>query len=399
MSNQYLWYGINHLGERIEGKEFAPNYQQLKHQLHNRDIVVLHSKKILVWRWRRAIKITRKIIADFTQQLAILSQANLELVPALTILSEQDSHPTLQTLIISLQQHIENGATFSDALAKFPSYFDNIYCGLIYAGEQSGTLSQMLAQLADYQEQILNLQAKIIKTLFYPVTILIVALLITSGLLIFIVPQFEKIFKNFGAQLPLFTQGVIALSNGLRAYFWEFLLLIFTIIIIYHKFIKHSPKFCAWRDRQLLSLPILGQLLLNSILARWTKILATLLAAGLPLLTALQIAEKTIANQFFQKALTETIKQIHSGQTFYQALHNSALFPRRIVQMIGVGESSGQIIAMLNKIADIQRTTLDKMIDYFSKWLEPVMMLLIAAVTATLIIAMYLPVFRLGEVI
>lgn len=399
MNKGYQWQGINHLGQRVHGREIATNSKNLKERLQNRDIVVLTVKKNLAWRKPFSTKISIKIIADFTRQLAILCVSNLELVQALQILSSQDTHPALQNLIVSIKKHIENGLTFSQTLAKFPQYFDHVFCGLIQAGEQSGTLGQMLTQLADHQEQILNLKTKIIKTLFYPLTILVVAMLITSGLLIFVVPQFENIFKNFGAELPLFTQMIIHFSNKMRSHFLIISIVLILLMFVYLKSIKHSPGFCTWRDRQLLRIPVIGKLLLTSLLAQWTRILATLLAAGLPLLAALQMAANTITHQTFQNALLEVIKQINNGQTFGYAIQNNSLFPQRVVQMISVGENSGQMVAMLYKISEVQQISLDRAIDYSSKWLEPALMLLIAAITSALIVAMYLPVFRLGAAI
>ena len=267
------------------------------------------------------------------------------------------------------------------------------------AGEQSGTLGQMLTQLADHQEQILNLQTKIIKTLFYPLTILVVAMLITSGLLIFVVPQFENIFKNFNAQLPLFTQIVIKIAHEMRRYGAIICICFFSMGMLYHKFGKDWQKWQAYKDHLLLQLPWLANLFLKAIFSRWSRVLATLLAAGLPLLSALQISLPTIDNKFFQNSLLMIIKQVNDGQAFSSALQNNPLFPYYIVQMIIVGEHSGQMTTMLYNIAENQQIALDKSIDYFSKWLEPMMMLLIAIFTAALIIAMYLPVFNLGGTI
>ena len=395
MINLYEWQGINAAGQRVQDQQTAANSHDLYNQLQNQGIVVIKIKKKLLL-FGKFQKISMKQLAEFTHQLGILCQANVDLVTALQITVHEEYHTDLEKLIIAIKKNIENGMSLAESLNHFPLFFDKVYCALIEAGEQSGTLGKMLMQLADYQEKMLALRAKIAKALFYPAAVAVVATLITIGLLIFVVPQFKSIFNSFGAQLPGFTQVVIQISNALQVHAKKFLILIVIIVTCCRYSIRHFVKAQAWRDKILLRLPMVGRLLTVAFLARWTRLLATLLRAGLSLVDALRIAGKSISNQKIQRQMEEVIQRVIAGGAFNQALSIHTCFSSRITQMVAVGENTGQLSTMLEKIADGQQISLDRSIDYFSKWLEPAVMMILAIVTGGLIIAMYLPVFKLG---
>lgn len=394
----YRWYGINAHGQRVHGRRIAHNSNQLRQQLHSEGISVLSIRKIWTLQ-NHSKKISAKHLADFTRQVAILYQANIALTLIFKIIKQEDHNLRLQILILALLEHVENGMTLSQALAQFPQYFDNIYCGLVQAGEASGSLSQTLSQLADHQEQMLSLREKIAKAMYYPAATLTIALLITWGLLIFVVPQFQNIFSNFGSQLPLFTQLIIKLSLLLRQHFLFGVISLFSLFFLFKILLKNSTSWSSWIEDKLLCLPILGKILHATIIAHWSQILATTLIAGIPLIDALQIAAKAIPSRSYQRSLSFLILAINNGQTFYQALQSCSFFTPRIIQMIMVGESSGQLTFMLHKISQIQQSQLNKRIELLSKWLEPFIMMILAILIGSLIIAMYLPIFKLGAVI
>lgn len=396
MNNMYEWQGIDQSGHKISGKEIADNAQKLTLVLQNRGIAILRIKKSLLPGRKQALKISSKEIVEWTRYMAILSQANVGLVNSLQMTVHEHQHPAFNKLMATLRKNIENGMGFAESLQLFPKYFDKIYCGLIQAGENSGTLEKMLEQLANYQEQMLNLRAKIVKALFYPATVAIVAIIVTAGLLIFVVPQFKNIFNNFNAQLPLFTQLVIQISGVLQIHAMKFILGIIVATVSYQYCISRFHWLKVRRDSLLLSLPVIGRLFNIGISAQWTRVLSTLLGAGLSLMDALQITEKTIPNQIIQMAMHEVIQRISAGSSFFQALSAHACFSLRITQMVNVGENSGQLVIMLGKIADIHQAILDRYIDYLSKWLEPMIMIVLSVITGSLIIAMYLPIFKLG---
>lgn len=398
MNNIYQWNGVDPQGQRAHGKETANNAKELREILKNRGMAIFKIKKTTFFNLRRPKKISEKQLSELTAQIALLLQSNVDLINALQMMIQEADNSTLKTIVITIKKNIENGMSFSQSLNQFPQHFDKIYCGLIHAGEQSGTLGQMMKQLADYQEKMLSLRAKIKKSLFYPTTVAIVALLVTVGLLIFIVPQFENIFNNFGAKLPLFTQAVLKISHILQVHAKKMLLFLLAGFVSYRYFTRRYARFSAWVDQAVLRLPVVGELLLMAIFCRWTRVLATLLTAELSLVAALRIAKKTVSNRSIQTAMSAVIQQVSAGSLFYQALSAHSCFSRRIIQMIAVGENAGQLAVMLEKIADNQQAALDNRVDYFSKWLEPAIMIILAVITGSLIIAMYLPVFQLGAV-
>jgi type IV pilus assembly protein PilC len=394
----YQWLGIAESGQKISGTEPAVNSQKLQTALQARGIAVLQITKISSPLLSRAARISAKKIAVWTRQLAILAQANMELTHALAMTMQQNENSPLSKLINSIKLNVENGMSFADALRIHPDFFDKVYCSLIQAGEQSGQLDKILIQLADYQEQALLLQAKIAKALFYPIMVTVVALLVTAGLLIFVVPQFKNIFNSFHAQLPAFTQIILQISSVTAAHFKTLFLLILTAAFGFRYCLRKFVWLNNQLDKQLLKIPVLGHLLIATTCVRWTRILATLLNAGLSLVEALQITAKTISNQTIQMAMLKVIADISSGAAFYKALNKHSCFPSSVVQIISVGENGGQLALMLAKAAESEQYVLDRWIDYLSKWLEPAIMMVLAVVTGSLIIAMYLPVFKLGSV-
>lgn len=394
----FNWHGINSKGLIVQGKDKAADAKMLIAQLQEQEICVLSIKKISSVA-NPFSKISPQKISGFTRQLAVLCDANVDLIQSFTLLIQQEKNLRFKKIIEALKNEIENGASLSEAFNHFPNHFDKIFCGILQSGEQSGTLSAMLMHLAEYQENMLELSAKIIKALFYPLTLVFTATLITLGLLLYVVPQFKTIFSGFGAQLPKFTLFIIDISQIIQNQIIFFMVSLITIFIIYLYFLKNSARFNHWQDKIKLYLPFFNHFIKNSTFARWTRIMSTLLTAQMSLIDSLQIANQTLANLTLQLEMQKVINRIKEGEAFHQALTNHPHFPQQLVSLLTVGESTGRLPQMLQRMAQVQQSMLDRQIDYISKWLEPASMLILAVMIGGLIIGMYLPIFQLGAIL
>ncbi len=396
----FIWHGINHKGLRVSGQQQAPNVNTVKINLIKHGITPLkikrQTKHIIS---RRNQKISNKAIADFTSQLAMLLQTHIPLSEALQIIAEGYKPSALKTMVLSLKKQLESGNTFSNALQQFPKHFNTIYCGLTHAGEQSGTLTTLLSELADYQKRMLTLKNKVAKALFYPIIVLVIAVCITTGLLVFVVPQFQNVFANFGAKLPWFTQCVIKLSDLVQQYGLTMLVSLFAVVLSFRFLLARSLSFKRNLDVFLLKLPLIGNIIKTATLARLLRILATTTRSGIPLIDALTLANKSMTHYRYKQAMNNIISEVSAGTALNQAMNNSRLFPARAIQMIAIGEQSGSLDIMLEEIAKLYQTLLDNILDYLSKLLEPAIMMILAVLTGGLVIAMYLPIFKMGAVI
>lgn len=330
--------------------------------------------------------------------MSALLNANIDLIKSLEIAMEQQP-PVIFQLISFIKENIETGMTLSNSLEKFPNVFDEIYRGLVHAGEQSGKLAKIFEILSEYQEKSLVFRTKMLKSLFYPVTVSMVGLLIIIGLMIFVVPQFKNIFNNFNAQLPWFTEFVIFLATQLKIQITFLLFFLLVIFFSHHYFLRNSEKYHSRWDHVYLKFPILGQLCIATNLAKWSRLMSTLLSAELPLILSLNLANQIIINKKIHSTMALIVRQITSGHSFSSALAEHSFLPRTIIQMIIVGEAIGQLNEVMNKIADQQQLLVDQTVEQFSKWIEPIIILILAIVMGSLIIAMYLPVFKLGSVL
>lgn len=394
----FSWHGVDSQGFKVQGKDKAADVRVLTAHLQSQKICVLGVKKISP-PMKPFLKISSRKITEFTRQLAVLCDANIDLIQAFSLLIQQEKNLKFKKLIEALKNEIENGASLSDAFNHFPDQFDKIYCGILQSGEQSGALGVMLMHLAHYQENMLELKTKIIKALFYPLTLVSTATLITLGLLLYVVPQFKTIFNGFGAQLPKFTLFIIGMAQILQKQIIIFLAVMLAVIFVYHYFLKKSAGFHHWRDKIKLHLPFFNHFIINSNFARWTRIMCTLLTAQLSLIHSLQITNQTFANLTLQSEMQKIINRIKEGDAFHQALAHHPYFPKQLISFLSVGESTGRLPQMLQRMAQVQQSRLDSQIDYFSKWLEPAAMLILAVMVGSLIIGMYLPIFQLGAIL
>jgi type IV pilus assembly protein PilC len=397
--HSYHWQGINAQGKRISGTSKVANKPQLLTELHAQRITPLtiyREKTPILWLSRR---IKTAHITDFTQQLAALHSTGVALVSALQIMGEHHDHLAMRSLVAAIRCDIEAGNSFSEALRKYPNYFDAFYCDLIHVGEQSGTLTNMLQQIVIHQEKMTALRQKITKALIYPTTVVIIACLVTGILLGMIVPRFAALFANFDAELPYYTRWVIALANVVKSYGLLVFFMLGMSCLLYHFARQRSVAFAIQSDRLILQLPLLKNLLRKTIWARFARTLATTYQAGMPITDALPLIANIVGNRIYQNAVERMREQVVAGTALHLAAHNTRVFSPRLVQILAIGEESGSLAPLLEKMANLFEQEVDTAVENLSKLLEPAIMLILGVVIGGLIAAMYLPIFRIGAVI
>lgn len=388
----YNWQGINSAGMRVQGIANAGNAAEVKLQLEKQHIVVIKTCK------NSGKRVSAKHIADFSRQLATMINAEVPLLSALSIIEQSYEHSGMCNLIVALKDDIAAGVPLSAALKKHPRYFDELFSNLVYAGEQAGKLAKMLSHVADYKERIALLKRKIKKAMFYPVIVLLMAVIVTVVLLIFVVPQFAQLFKGFGAALPIYTQFIISLSNLIKNYGFYILILLAGCGIIF-KLLSRNTAFAFKLDKLLLKIPVFGKILQQAAIARLTRTLAITFTAGITLNAALQIIAGTAGNRVYQQAILDMRQAVMAGQTIASAMGQNQLFPKRVIQMIHIGEESGALDVMLMKIAEYYEMEVNHIVDNLSNLIEPLIMTILGILVGGLIIGMYLPIFKLGTVI
>lgn len=338
-------------------------------------------------------------IVVLTRQLATSLHAGIPLAQVFQILIESFSaHPSLKQLLRVIARDIQSGSTLAAALKKHPQYFNALYCGLVAAGEQSGALDILFLRLATYLEKMTSLKRKLLKALLYPSLILIVAGVVCSILLIFVVPQFETVFHNAGTDLPWFTKGVISVSHFLGQYVWFILFCLVGVSFVFYTAKKRSAWFSHRYDSQILKLPVTGKILHKVIAARFSRTLATLFVAGVPLIDALNKVATVSGNHVYEKGILNIRNHVATGNKIVQAMHRARLFPALMVQMVAIGEESGKLDDMLHRVAEMYEEEVDQLVDGLSQLLEPLLILVLGIFVGGLVIALYLPIFQLGGV-
>lgn len=395
----FRYQGLTKNGEIIKGIIQEQSAVRAKIALHQQGIVVKKiSKKNLPF-WLTGKKISQLDISLFFRQLATMIQAGIPLMQSLAIVAKSLYNLRMKTLIFSIKQDIETGSTFAESLKKYPSYFSHLFCNLIDAGEKSGTLDIMLAKIAAYREKMDNIRKKIRKALTYPVVVLIIALVVSAGLLLFVVPQFEAVFTGFGAELPALTRTVITLSDCIQSC-WHIMaglgITAFYLLTVARRKSSHCSRFF---EKFLLKVPLAGNIIKKASVARFARTLSITFAAGLPLVHALQAVAGATGNALFAEATEKIRKKVSTGQTMHAAMENTHLFPDMVIQMVAIGEQSGTLEHMLGKAANFFEEEVDSAIDRLSSLLEPFIMCILGILIGTLIVAMYMPVFKLGSVV
>lgn len=399
-SINYRWEGIDASGLQKKGEVLARSEIIARAMLRRQGIKInTLQKKARKSSTLSQRRISSRDITLFSRQLATMMSAGVPLVQACDILGRGHENPAMQQLLLTIKSDLETGNPLAESLAKHPQHFDRLFCNLIQAGESSGVLETILKRIADYLEQMESLKGKLKKALTYPTAVVLVAAIITAILLVFVVPQFEELFRGFGADLPVFTQQVVNLSRLLRDQWYLFAgsILLLGFLLVWLK--RHSPAFQTLLDKLMLKLPVIGIIQRKACIARFTRTLSTLTAAGVPMVTALKSVSGASGNIVFTDATLIMRNEVATGQALQRAMHQSKLFPHMVIQMVAIGEESGSVDAMLAKVADFYEEEVSNAVDSLSSLIEPAIMIFLGIVVGGLVIAMYLPIFKLGSVI
>ena len=398
--HSYQWTGFDTHGQKQQGIIEAPNKTMAKIALLKQQIIISSLTKK---RWFSGLPIYPRVTTDniraFSQQLATLMTAGIPLLSSFDILAKETGSSQMTTVILSLKRHITEGATLTEAFQKYPQLFNELYCHLVFVGEKSGTLPFILNDLVQYQETMATLKKKIKHALTYPIAVLILAGIITLGLLLFVIPQFQSLFQNVGAELPSFTRAVIAVSQGVKHELHFLILLPIGVYYAVRWARRRFYKVHQISDNLLLTLPLIGPLIRQAIITRFSRTLFITFSAGLPLVQALHTISGTVSNLCYKKAVDNIHQELLHGQSLALAMKQTQVFPNKVIQMITLGEESGTLDHMLQNIATIYEKDLENTLDTFSRLLEPLFMALLGLLVGSLVIAMYLPLFQLGSVI
>ncbi len=395
----FLWEGKDKKGNKVKGQSQGINPTMVKAELRRQGITPAKVKKQSALGGPKKQKITPKDIAIMMRQLATMMSAGVPLVQSFEIIGRGHENASMQDLILTVKGDIEGGNTLAKSLAKHPLYFDDLSCNLVEAGEHAGILETLLDKIATYKEKTEALKSKIKKALFYPIAVIVVAFIVTAILLIFVVPTFQELFASFGAELPAFTMMVINLSEFMQTYWWAVFGGIGAALYAFLEAKKRSRKFRHGLDRLVLKLPVVGDILTKATIARYARTLSTMFAAGVPLVEAMDSVAGASGNIIYEDAIYQMRDQIATGQQLQLAMAQSGLFPNMVVQMVAIGEESGALDGMLSKVADFYEAEVDDAVDGLSSLLEPLIMAVLGVLVGGLIIARYLPIFKLGAVV
>jgi type IV pilus assembly protein PilC len=394
----FLWEGKDRKGNRIKGRGLAKDELEMRADLRRQGIAATRVRKERQL-FKSEGKVTAEDIAIFARQLATMLTAGIPMVQAFEIIGVGHDKPAMQKLVLAIRSDIETGNALNQALAKHPLYFDDLFVNLVEAGEHAGALEAVLDKIATYKEKTEALKKKIKKALFYPAAVMAVAIIVTVILLLFVIPQFETLFQGFGADLPAFTQFVIDMSRWMQDNGWILLILLVGVVIVFAYFYRRSRPMRQLIDRLSLQIPVIGPILKKAAIARFARTLSTMFASGVPLVEAMKSVAGATGNIVYQDAVMRMRDEISTGMRMQRAMENTGLFPNMVVQMIAVGEESGSLDEMAAKVADFYEADVDAAVDGLSSLLEPLIMVILGVLIGGLVIAMYLPIFKLGMVI
>ena len=396
----FTWEGKDRKGNKVKGESHSTNPSMVKAELRKQGINPIKvRKKSTFFSAAKSTKIIPKDISVFTRQLATMMSAGVPLVQSFEIIGRGHENPGMQELILAIKADVESGSTLADSMRKHPLHFDELVCNLVSAGEQAGILEGLLDKIATYKEKTESMKAKIKKALTYPAAVVVVAFIVTTILLIFVVPQFQSLFEGFGAELPAFTQMVVHLSEWMQVNWWIAILGIFGIGYGFKQAKLRSPKFAHTLDRMTLKAPIFGEIVKKAIIARYARTLSTMFAAGVPLVEAMESVAGAAGNEVYKIGILQMRDSVATGQQLQLAMNQTGLFPNMVVQMVAIGEESGSLDAMLGKVADFYEEEVDDAVDNLSSLLEPIIMSVLGVLVGGLIVAMYLPIFKMGSAI
>ena len=392
---QYSWTGKDKTGKILKGDTRGPGEASVSAHLRRQGITVTKIKKTAT----SGGKVTEKDITLFTRQLATMLKSGVPLLQAFDIVGKGHDNPAVARLLLDIKTDVETGSSLQQSFRKFPLYFDDLYCNLLGAGEAAGILDTLLDRLATYKEKILAIKSKIKSALFYPISIIVVAFVITAVIMIFVIPAFKELFSSFGAGLPAPTEIVIAISDFFVAYWWA----IFSVVggSVYGFFYawKRNKTMQRRMDQFMLKVPIFGPLVRKASIARWSRTLSTMFAAGVPLVEAFDSVAGAAGNSVYYDATKAIQREVTTGTSLTVAMQNTDAFPSMVLQMVAIGEESGALDSMLSKVADFFEAEVDDAVAAISSLMEPVIMVVLGVLIGGLVVAMYLPIFKMGSVV
>jgi len=392
----FAWEGKDKNGKIIRGELRANAESVVNATLRRQGVLVTKVKKKS---YKSGKKVSEKDITLFTRQLATMMKAGVPLLQSFDIVAKGNDNPSVSKLIQDIRSDVETGTSLNQAFRKFPLYFDALFCNLVGAGEQAGILEDLLTRLAIYKEKTLAIKAKIKSAMFYPVSILAVAFIVTAVIMIWVVPAFKEVFKSFGADLPGPTLVVMAISDFFVAYWYLIFGTLFAGLYLFFQSWKRSVKMQQTMDRLLLKVPIFGPVIRKASIARWTRTLATMFAAGVPLVESLDSVGGASGNAVYLDATKKIQNEVSTGTSLTVAMQNADVFPNMVTQMVSIGEESGSLDNMLGKVADFYEAEVDEAVASLSSLMEPLIMVILGVLIGGLVIAMYLPIFKLGSVV
>ena len=394
----FKWEGTDKKGKRVKGRMLAASESAVKADLRKQGVLAKRVTKELQF-FKSGKKVNAEDIALFSRQLATMLQAGIPMVQCFDIIGNGHDKPAMQKLVLAVKSDVEAGTSLHEALGKHPLYFDDLFVNLVEAGEHAGALETLLDKIATYKEKTEALKKKIKKALFYPTAVMVVAVIVSAILLIFVIPQFEALFKGFGADLPAFTQMVINLSRFVQDDGWLLVIIFGGIGYGFFYFKKRSKPMRIALDKMMLKIPIIGPILVKAAIARYSRTLSTMFAAGVPLVEALTSVAGATGNIVYEMATLRIRDEVSTGQRLQRSMEATGLFPNMVVQMIAVGEESGSLDQMSAKVADFYEADVDAAVDGMSSLLEPLIMAILGVLVGGMVIAMYLPIFKLGAVV
>lgn len=399
----FQWTGINAKGMRIDGVVQATDLKDAQAELSKIgvEVISLQAKRGFNFSNSKIFSMKKKIkpkdILLFTRYISTMLTAGLPIIQSLDIISKDQENPAIQEMILTIKNNIAGGKTLAESFKLYPQHFNDLYCNLISSGEKSGTLEKILKRLGNYLERTETLKKKVKKALIYPIAIMTVALGVSLVLLIFVVPQFQKMFSSFGAELPFFTRMIVTLSDFLRAYWWLLLFGSVGGVIALKRYIASSESTQVFIDRYSLKVYIIGDVMQKSVVARFARTLATTLEAGMPIVESMKAMSLIMGNKVYSKGVLDVCNDVVNGKQLSVAMESTKLFPNMAVQMIAVGEASGSLSEMLNKVADYYEEEVNNIVDNLSSLLEPVIMVVLGVIVGSFVVAMYLPIFKIGS--
>ena len=392
----FLWEGVDRNNRQVRGETKAASETVVTSNLRRQGVRVTRIKRQT---FRGGRRVSEKDVTFFTRQLATMLKAGVPLLQSFEIVARGHSNARFSRLMMEVKGRIEAGSSLADAFRQYPAHFDNLYCNLVAAGESSGMIDAILDRLATYKEKILALKSKIKSALFYPSAVVTVAIVVVWVIMIFVIPAFKDVFSSFGASLPAPTQLVIDISDFVVAWWWAAFLAIGGAIFGLSVMVKRSDTMRYSFDRLLLKFPVIGDILEKATIARWTRTLATMFAAGVPLVESLDAVAGAAGNAVYQNATRRIQTEVSTGTSLTNAMMGTQLFPNMVLQMVQIGEESGSLDAMLTKIADFYEREVDDAVAALSSLLEPLIIVFLGVVVGGLVVAMYLPIFKLGAVV